>query len=135
MTGKVHVLFDNLPGSVEFVKAGKLKALATMLDVRSPLMPDLPTIIEAGQSHFPIVPWFALVGPADLPAEGVAHHEQGDGGGTRQARGEGTGGAARLHPQDVHAGSARGLHEGAARGLESRAERLRHRTAMTGGAT
>jgi tripartite-type tricarboxylate transporter receptor subunit TctC len=35
-------------------------------------MPDLPTIIEAGQSHFPIVPWFALVGPADLPAEIVA---------------------------------------------------------------
>jgi tripartite-type tricarboxylate transporter receptor subunit TctC len=35
-------------------------------------MPDVPTIIEAGQSKFPIVPWFALVGPADLPAEVVA---------------------------------------------------------------
>jgi tripartite-type tricarboxylate transporter receptor subunit TctC len=54
------------------VKAGKLRALSTAFDERSPLMPDLPSIVEAGQAKFPIGPWFALVGPADLPPEIVA---------------------------------------------------------------
>jgi tripartite-type tricarboxylate transporter receptor subunit TctC len=35
-------------------------------------MPDLPSIVEAGQPKFPISPWFALVGPAELPSEIVA---------------------------------------------------------------
>jgi tripartite-type tricarboxylate transporter receptor subunit TctC len=72
LSGRVQVMNGTATSVAAHVKAGKLKALATMLDVRSPLMPELPTIIEAGQSQFPIVPWFALVGPADLPAEIVA---------------------------------------------------------------
>ena len=72
LSGRVQVMNGTATSVAAHVKAGKLKALATMLDVRSPLMPDLPTIIEAGQRQFPIVPWFALVGPADLPAEVVA---------------------------------------------------------------
>ncbi len=72
LSGRVQIMNGTATSVAAHVKAGKLKALVTMLDVRSPLMPDLPTIIEAGQSQFPIVPWFALVGPADLPAEVVA---------------------------------------------------------------
>jgi len=54
------------------VKAGKLRALSTSFPERSPLMPELPSLIEAGQPAFPIGPWFALVGPAGLPPEIVA---------------------------------------------------------------
>ena len=51
------------------IREGKLRALATTLAQRSPLMPDVPSFPEAGQPKFPIGPWFALVGPAGLPPE------------------------------------------------------------------
>ena len=72
LSGRVQIMNGTATSVAAHVKSGKLKALVTMLDVRSPLMPDLPTLIESGQSQFPIVPWFALVGPADLPADVVA---------------------------------------------------------------
>ncbi len=46
MTGKVHVLFDNLPGSVEFVRTGKLRALGVTTAKRSDALPDVPTVGE-----------------------------------------------------------------------------------------
>src|SRR3954469_929269 len=46
MTGKVHVLFDNLPGSVEFVKTGKLRALGVTTAKRSDVFPDVPAVGE-----------------------------------------------------------------------------------------
>jgi tripartite-type tricarboxylate transporter receptor subunit TctC len=46
-----------------------MRVLATTHHQRSPLMPDVPSIVEAGQKPFPIGPWFALLGPAGLPAE------------------------------------------------------------------
>jgi putative tricarboxylic transport membrane protein len=54
------------------VKAGKLRVLSTSFPERSPLMPDVPSLVEAGQTPFPIGPWFALVGPAGLPPGIVA---------------------------------------------------------------
>ena len=58
------------------VKAGKLKALATMLDVRSPLMPTFQRS-SRGPEPFPIVPWFAC--RSGRPAgRGRGHHEQGE---------------------------------------------------------
>ena len=72
LSGRIQLMNGTATSVAAHVKSGKLKALVTMLDERSPLMPDLPTIIEAGQAKLPIDPWFALVGPADLPAEVVA---------------------------------------------------------------
>jgi tripartite-type tricarboxylate transporter receptor subunit TctC len=46
MTGKVDVLFDNLPGSVEYVKTGKFRALGVTQAKRSFVFPDVPTIAE-----------------------------------------------------------------------------------------
>src|SRR5262249_36845952 len=54
-----------------FVKEGKLRALATTLPQRSPLMPDVPAFPEVGQTKFPIGAWFGLVGPPNLPREMV----------------------------------------------------------------
>jgi tripartite-type tricarboxylate transporter receptor subunit TctC len=50
-------------------RGGKLRVLATTLTERSPLLPDVPTLIEQGQPRLPVVAWFGLVGPAGLPPE------------------------------------------------------------------
>jgi tripartite-type tricarboxylate transporter receptor subunit TctC len=46
LSGRVHVLFDNILGTVEFVKAGRLRALAVTTAVRSAALPDVPTLAE-----------------------------------------------------------------------------------------
>jgi tripartite-type tricarboxylate transporter receptor subunit TctC len=72
LSGRVHLMFGTSTTIAPHVKAGNLRALATTFHERSPLMPDVPSIVEAGQPKFPIGPWFALVGPAGLPPEIVA---------------------------------------------------------------
>ena len=69
LSGRVHVLNGTVTNVAAHVRDGKLRALATTLNERSPLMPDVPSFPEAGQAKFPIGPWFALVGPAGLPRE------------------------------------------------------------------
>lgn len=72
LTGRVQLMNGTATSLLAHVKAGKLRALSTAFDERSPLLPDVPSIVQAGQRKFPISPWFALVGPADLPADIVA---------------------------------------------------------------
>jgi len=72
LSGRVHVLNGTVTNVAAHVRDGKLRALATTLNERSPLMPDVPSFPEAGQAKFPIGPWFAMVGPAGLPREIVA---------------------------------------------------------------
>jgi tripartite-type tricarboxylate transporter receptor subunit TctC len=54
------------------VKAGKLKALAVTTAQRSPLVPELPTMAEAGLPGFDISTWYGLFAPAGTPAAIVA---------------------------------------------------------------
>jgi len=72
LSGRLHLMFSTSTTTAPHLKAGNLKALATTFHERSPLMPDIPSILEAGQPKFPIGPWFALLGPAGLPPEIVA---------------------------------------------------------------
>ena len=72
LSGRVHLLFGTSTTVLGPVKDGKLRALATTLQERSPLMPDVPSFPESGQVKLPIGPWFGLVGPAGLPPEIVA---------------------------------------------------------------
>ncbi len=72
LSGRVHLMFGTPTNVAGHVKEGKLRALATTLQERSRLMPDVPSFPEAGQPKLPIGPWFALVGPAGLPPEIVA---------------------------------------------------------------
>jgi len=72
LAGRVQILNGTSTTVAPHVKDGKLRALATTFHQRSPLMPDVPSFMEAGQPRFPIGPWFALVGPAGLPADIVA---------------------------------------------------------------
>jgi len=66
---RVQVMMDPPTAALAFVKEGKLRALATTLRNRSPLLPDVPTIYEAGLPQFTISNWMGLVGPANLPRD------------------------------------------------------------------
>jgi tripartite-type tricarboxylate transporter receptor subunit TctC len=72
LSGRVQIMNSTATSVAAHVKSGNLKVLSTAFDERSPLMPEVPSIVEAGQARFPIAPWFALVGPADVPADIVA---------------------------------------------------------------
>ena len=66
--GQVPVAFDNLPASLPHIQAGKLRALAVAGSQRSPALPDVPTLAEAGLPGYSVEPWFGVYGPAHLPA-------------------------------------------------------------------
>lgn len=68
VTGEVHLMFDSMQSSGPLIKAGKLKTLALATSKRSPLMPDMPTVAEAGLPGFEFEPWFGILGPAGMPA-------------------------------------------------------------------
>ena len=70
MTGKVHSLFDNLPGSIEFVKTGKLRALGVTTAKRNAALPDLPTVGETVAGYEASV-FYGVAGPKGLPPEVV----------------------------------------------------------------
>jgi len=64
----IGVMFDNLPASLPHIQAGKLRALAVAGPARSPSLPDVPTIAEAGLKGYALDPWFGVYAPASLPA-------------------------------------------------------------------
>lgn len=69
LSGRIHLMFGTATTVLAHAKDGKLRALATTLQERSPLMPEVPSFPETGQPKLPIGPWFALVGPAGLPQD------------------------------------------------------------------
>ncbi len=71
VAGRVDVVWATPTTGLVHVKDGKLKALVTSLRSRSPLLPEVPTIYEAGMPQFAISSWAALYGPAKLPREVV----------------------------------------------------------------
>ena len=72
LAGDTQFMFDNLANAMAQVKAGKLKALAVTTAKRSPLVPDLPTMAEAGLPGFDISTWYGLFAPAGTPPAIVA---------------------------------------------------------------
>jgi len=69
--GQVPVAFDNLPASLPHIQSGKLRALAVAGAQRSPALPDVPTLAEAGLKDYAVEPWFGVYGPAGMPAAAV----------------------------------------------------------------
>ncbi|CAM3463798.1 LacI family transcriptional regulator [Bordetella sputigena] len=72
MSNRVQVMFCNLPVCLPHIQAGKLVALGVTSTQRSPLLPNVPTIAEAGLPGYAVDGWFALFGPARMPPEIVA---------------------------------------------------------------
>ncbi len=68
MGGQVQVMFDNLPSSLEYIKAGKLRALAVTTATRSEALPGVPTVAET-VSGYEASAWFGLGAPRGTPSE------------------------------------------------------------------
>lgn len=67
VAGHVPMMFDNMPSALQLVKAGKLRALAITSAARSPQLPDVPTMAEAGLPGYEIAGWFGVLAPAATP--------------------------------------------------------------------
>jgi tripartite-type tricarboxylate transporter receptor subunit TctC len=65
--GQVDFSFASLSSAIPFIKAGKLKGFAVTAAQRSPSIPELPTMSEAGLPGFVAVAWYGVVGPAAIP--------------------------------------------------------------------
>jgi len=66
--GQIQLMLENIPGTLPFVKAGKLRALAVTDTKRSPAIPDLPTLDEAGLKGYELVGWNGLFFPRGTAA-------------------------------------------------------------------
>ena len=67
MANETQFYFGPIAGMVPFVEAGSVKALAISGETRSPSLPDVPTIAEAGMPEYKAVGWFGLLAPAGTP--------------------------------------------------------------------
>ena len=66
--GQVQLTFAGILSSGQYVKAGKLRALAVSGTDRSSMLPDLPTVAEAGVPGYEVVSWYGWLAPAGTPA-------------------------------------------------------------------
>jgi tripartite-type tricarboxylate transporter receptor subunit TctC len=69
MSGQVNIMFDNAPSAMPHIKGGKLKAIAVTSSTRSPALPNVPTIAEAGLPGFEASSWFGVLAPAGTPKD------------------------------------------------------------------
>lgn len=67
MAGRINAMFCNLPLCLQHIKAGKLTALGVTSPRRTPLLPDVPTIAEAGVPGYEVEGWFGFFAPAAVP--------------------------------------------------------------------
>ncbi|BFO57182.1 tripartite tricarboxylate transporter substrate binding protein [Acidovorax sacchari] len=69
---QIAIMFDNMPSAIQHVRSGKLRAIAVTTAKRSPELPDVPTIAEAGVPGYEATSWFGMFAPAATPAPVVA---------------------------------------------------------------
>lgn len=67
LAGVTQLQFENMPTALPHLNGGRVKALAVTTAQRSPLMPNVPTMNEAGISGFEAAPWYCFVAPASTP--------------------------------------------------------------------
>lgn len=73
MSGEVQVMVPAFQQAIPFVRSGQMRALAVTTKQRSPVLPDLPTIDEAGVPGYDKAGWFALFAPAGVPDPIISH--------------------------------------------------------------
>lgn len=64
---EIDVLFDNIPNVIQHIKSGKFRALATTGMTRSAMLPDTPTVDQAGVPGYEVNVWFGVQAPAGTP--------------------------------------------------------------------
>jgi tripartite-type tricarboxylate transporter receptor subunit TctC len=67
LSGQIQMLFDSIPSMAPIVKSGMVHALGTSGEKRSPILPDVPTIAEAGVPGFHFSQWVGFMAPKDTP--------------------------------------------------------------------
>ena len=67
MSGRVSMMFENMPGAVSHIRAGKVRALAVTGLRRSSAMPELPTVAESGVAGYESLSWSGIAAPAGTP--------------------------------------------------------------------
>ena len=67
MSGRIALMFDNIVPAMPHIKSGKLKPIAVTSAKRSPSLPDVPTVAEAGIPGFEAVSWIGALVPAGTP--------------------------------------------------------------------
>ena len=72
ISGQIQAMLLTMPAVMPYVKGGKVRAIATSGARRSPALPDLPTIAEAGVPGYEYTPWYGMFGPGTLPKERIA---------------------------------------------------------------
>jgi tripartite-type tricarboxylate transporter receptor subunit TctC len=70
--GQIQAMLLTMPAVISYVKSGKVRAIATSGARRSPALPELPTIAEAGVAGYEYTPWYGVFGPATMPKDLVA---------------------------------------------------------------
>ena len=68
LAGRVSITFDNIPLPLPHIKAGELRALAVTSKERALVLPDVPTLAEAGV-QVSVSSWYAIYGPAGMPRD------------------------------------------------------------------
>jgi len=72
IAGETDLSFANIPAILQHVKSGRLRPLASTGSRRAALMPDVPTMKEAGLEGVEVTVWYGVLGPAGLPKEMAA---------------------------------------------------------------
>ena len=72
MQGRIDLSVSTIPPTLAHIREGKLRALATMSEKRNVMLPDVPTVAEAGVPGCEAALWTAIVVPAGVPADIVA---------------------------------------------------------------
>jgi len=72
MAGRISMIIDNMPGAIGFIKEGRVRALGVTGSKRSPALPGLPTIAEAGVAGYESLSWSGIAVPAGTPKDVVA---------------------------------------------------------------
>jgi tripartite-type tricarboxylate transporter receptor subunit TctC len=68
LAGQIDTVFSNLPPAVPFVQEKRMRGLAITTAARSPVLPNVPTMIEAGVPNYDVASWFGVMVPAKTPA-------------------------------------------------------------------
>ncbi len=67
LSGRIHLVVIGVPAAAPHIKSGRLRALAIIAPQRSPALPDVPTVAEAGLANFEVTTWYGVFAPAGTP--------------------------------------------------------------------
>jgi tripartite-type tricarboxylate transporter receptor subunit TctC len=67
VSGEVHASFDSVQNQLQYIRSGRVRALAVVSPSRLKVLPDVPTMAEVGLAEVDIGGWYSLLGPARLP--------------------------------------------------------------------